>query len=236
MQNEIILLNIGNTHTQMAYCENGGIGKCIVMKTDLVDASLFDGNSRIAAACVVPEVKERLAGLDIFFLNAANAGTVDFSAADTSTLGADRVANAVEAAASCPLPAVVFDFGSAITAEVIDAQRCFCGGAIAPGRMMMRRALNLCTGQLPLTGLSEEAPQNGGCNTADAIAFGVDGGAIGMARHFLEVLKREHGEFASVIGIGGDAPFFCRELTEITAGGDDFTLRGLLRSFTGQKR
>ena len=50
-----------------------------------------------------------------------------------SSIGADRLANAVAAAALHELPAVVVDLGTAISFDVLSADAEYLGGAIAPG-------------------------------------------------------------------------------------------------------
>ena len=49
------------------------------------------------------------------------------------TIGADRLANAVAVAALYGSPAIVVDFGTAVTFDIISAQRKYIGGVIAPG-------------------------------------------------------------------------------------------------------
>ena len=70
--------------------------------------SLAKENFPRVAACVYPAEKDRLQDAGIEFISALNQHSkVDFSLVDGSTLGADRVANAVAAAEFYPLPAAV---------------------------------------------------------------------------------------------------------------------------------
>ena len=67
-----------------------------------------------------------------------------------------------------PLPAVSIDFGTAITFEVLEEDGNFTGGAILPGRQLMRHALHDHTALLPLVPLTESLdalPQKAGKNT-----------------------------------------------------------------------
>ena len=83
--------------------------------------------------------------------------------------------------------------------------------------------------ELPLTA---EAPAAPGRDTVESIRLGVDRGAVGAVRELIRVFQSR---FAAtplrLVAIGGDAPFFCREIPELTAGPPDFTLRGLLRAW-----
>ena len=222
----MILLDIGNTFTRIV----NGKDTRIVPTAELTPADLPSGD--IAACCVVPAVKERLKDCNIFWLTSANAGDfVDFTQIDTSTLGADRVANAVALAAEYPLPAVCVDCGTAITLEVVDADRVFRGGAIVPGRKLMRKALFEGTAQLPDSPLLTEMPEKIGVNTATSIAFGIDRGVIGMVRELLACTAAQYGNNGkiTVVFTGGDAAWFSAQFDGSFAVSSDFTLRGLAK-------
>ncbi len=223
-------LNIGNTHTQILAVESGG-GRTVrtVPTADFVPASLPDG-AEVFAACVVAEKTDALKARGCRMVTPEAASKyVDFSPVDASTLGQDRVANAVCLAAKGVLPAVSIDFGTCITAEVVDDQRRFLGGAIFPGRTLTRRALNLYTSKLPFVELADELPPCPGANTADAIRTGTDAAAIDAVAGFLVRVEKTLGRRPTVYACGGDRAFFLRapELAGMTDGGNDFTLRGV---------
>ncbi len=223
-------LNIGNTHTQILSVEpDGGRTICSVPTADFDPASLPDGAEGFAA-CVVSEKTDALRARGVRLATPEAASKfVDFSFVDASTLGQDRVANAVCLAAKAVLPAVSLDFGTCITAEVVDAQKRFLGGAIFPGRTLARRALNLYTSKLPFIDLADELPSGPGANTADAIRMGTDAAAIDAVAGCLARLEKLLGCRPSVYACGGDRAFFLRapELAGMKDGGDDFTLRGV---------
>jgi type III pantothenate kinase len=234
----VALLNIGNTHTQVGRSEGDSAVLMERLATrDLVagrlPAALDGGGGPCLAACVVPAARaalERaLAGRKLVFLEASLVTEVSFARVDASTLGADRIANAV-AAAEIGGPVVILDCGTCVTTEAVDAQRCFRGGAILPGRMLLRRALQAHTGQLPLVELGEACPAALGTCTRDAILAGVDLGILGAVE---EVLRESQAALEApgcpVVAVGGDAAFFCRHLAELTPGPETFTLTGLAR-------
>lgn len=222
----MVLLDIGNTFTRIVSGESGRI----VPTAELDSADIPPGE--VAACCVVPQAKEKLRSRDIFWLDARNAGDfVDFTQVDTSTLGADRVANAVALAAEYPLPAVCVDCGTAVTLEVVDEKRVFRGGAILPGRKLMRKALFEGTAQLPDIPLLSEMPAEIGVNTASSIAFGIDRGIIGTVRELLACAAAQYGNNGkiTVVFTGGDAPWFSPHFDGSFTAPPDFTLRGLLK-------
>lgn len=224
-------LNIGNTHTQILTVGDDGARLLCTVPTAGFDPACLDCEpGDVAAACVVTEAMAALERAGIRMATPAAASKLlDFSAVDPSTLGQDRVANAVWLAAKAPLPAVALDFGTCITAEVVDARRRFLGGAIFPGRTLTRKALALYTSRLPEVPLASEPPPCPGANTADAIRAGTDAAAVDAVAGFLHRLGETLGCAPSVFACGGDRAFFLNdpELAGMTDGGDDLTLRGL---------
>ena len=140
----MILLDIGNTHTRIAAACGEKITILRTLRSvELKNEDIPDDPEGVWGASVFPAAAAKLKNVN--FINAARAGKIlDFSSVDSSTLGADRVANAV-AALDYGTPALVLDCGSAVTIELIDASRRFLGGAIAPGRKMLRQALHAKT-------------------------------------------------------------------------------------------
>ncbi|MBN2575174.1 MAG: type III pantothenate kinase, partial [Deltaproteobacteria bacterium] len=64
-------------------------------------------------------------------------------------LGADRIANAVAAYARFPQGAIVVDFGTATTLDVVTARGEYAGGIITPGLLISADALYRSTAKLP---------------------------------------------------------------------------------------
>jgi len=235
----VTLLNIGNTHTQIGHLS----GRTAVLDRTVATRDLVQGTlppdlecrrGPCLVACVVPTARERLAMCpatrDAVYLSASLATEVDFTLVDTSTLGADRIANAVTAATEVGGPVVVLDCGTCITTETVDREGRFRGGAILPGRSLLRRALNAHTGQLPFVELGADCPAPLGTCTRDAILAGVDLGVLGAVERIVSASRTALGvSDAPVIAVGGDAAFFCRHLRSLTAGDGLFTLRGLAR-------
>ena len=222
----MILLDIGNTHTRIAESRGDAVGILRIVPTAKLRAELIPAGE-VAAASVAPWAAERLQSRKIDFIGAANCrNRIDFSLVASETLGADRVANAVAAAEFYPLPVLVVDCGSAITFELVDAHRRFLGGAILPGRMLMRKALNTETAQLPEVPLADAPPEHPGRNTVEAIRLGVDGGAVGMVREVAGRLSSGI-ELASVVLTGGDARFFAPHFPDWSVAAPEFTLQGI---------
>ena len=225
----VTLVNIGNTHTQYATARDGVIGKICRCHSAGLPAEMFPEGTPLAVASVVPDAVQRLAPHCPFLITNRIRSGVDWSKADTSTLGADRIANAIGLRHYFALPAVCIDLGTAITFEVLDKQGRFLGGSIAPGRMLLRRALHSYTAQLPLLEMDDKFPAEGiGGNTIDALRCGIDGGAIGMVKGLMDRIENYFGGRVNFVAVGGDRTFFLRNLAGLSDGGEDFTLRGIL--------
>ena len=136
------------------------------------------------------------------------------------------MANAIAAAEFYKLPAAVIDCGTAVTLEVIDEKYRFVGGAIAPGRKLLRQALASGTAQLPEIPLGIDIPEKIGRNTVDAIRFGVDAGIIGVVREWLSVLLKIYPAL-TVILTGGDGKYFAPSFPEAFLSDEFFTLHGI---------
>ncbi len=225
-------LNIGNTHTQILFIAPDRLNFSDTVTTADFSPEMIhpDDLSFIGAACVVERLFPVLKDINAHMVTVEAASKfVDFSLVDASTLGQDRIANAVYLTKIATLPAVSIDFGTCITAEVVDARKRFLGGAIFPGRTLARKALHSYTSKLPLVELADELPPCPGTNTADAIRMGTDAAAVDAVAGFLARLEKLLGCRPSVYACGGDRAFFLRapELAGMTDGGDDFTLCGV---------
>ena len=232
-----ILINIGNTHTQIALADDGQVR--LLEQVDTADIKVLAQLPilekmpvawRASAVCVVPLVRELLHkryGEAIRFLSCEDFPQIDFSAVDTTTLGMDRIANAAAAYALAGEAVAVIDFGTCINTVVIDGKGRFLGGAILPGRMLLRKALSTYTAQLPFLPMRNELPAAIGANTMDAMAAGVDLGCIGTVRELVISTRKIVGGSCRFITAGGDAPYFLANLPELEKGPDLLTLRGV---------
>jgi type III pantothenate kinase len=123
-----------------------------------------------------------------------------------SSIGADRLANAAAAVAGKKLPAIIVDFGTAVTFDVIDYDGYYLGGIIAPGLPTAASALHERTALLPMTnirGISSSV----GKSTEEAIQIGLLLGAVGLVREAVTRIRKElfHGKKPILIATGGDA-------------------------------
>jgi len=141
-------------------------------------------------------------------------------------IGADRLANAVGVVARHGAPAIVIDFGTAVTFDVISAQPAYCGGVIAPGLGAMSAYLPQKTALLPLIELVEPATAIGK-STVHAMQVGAVFGYRGLVKEIIARIRLELPGHPRIIATGGDAALIARGVPEIEVVDPDITLDGL---------
>ncbi len=144
------------------------------------------------------------------------------------SIGQDRLANAVALAHLHGAPGIVIDFGTAVTFDILSADKHYIGGVIAPGLRLMTDYLHERTALLPLVEL-KEPPSAIGTSTVGAIQAGAAIGYRGMIKGILEALKKElsNGTEPHVVATGGDAGWIMAGMEEQIIVDPDLTLHGL---------
>lgn len=141
-------------------------------------------------------------------------------------IGADRLANAVGAAAYYGCPCIVVDFGTAVTFDVIGPGCTYLGGAIAPGLASMGDYMARNTALLPAIDPREPAHAIG-TSTVEAMQSGAVYGYRGLVKEILARLEEELGTRPAVVATGGDAALIARGVERIDHVDPDITLNGL---------
>ena len=145
--------------------------------------------------------------------------------------GADRLVNAVAAAAWHNLPAIVIDFGTATTLDLIGPKGAYEGGIIAPGVNLSVEALHMAAARLPRIAVKPwqtDMPVLG-TDTISAMQSGVFWGYVGMVEGLLERLRHGYGADLPAIATGGLAPLFADHINGPLIVDADLTLKGLVR-------
>lgn len=248
-------IDIGNTHTHYGVVENDAETKIAEMPTPELSApgnavekavagySGRHGNEAAFAFCsVVPLATDALLRIfrnleierSLFQLTADARLGIPISYPAPGEIGQDRLANAVAAAALCPLPCVVIDMGTAVTLDIVTTRGGYEGGVIAPGLRIMTRYLREQTALLPDIGDDFSGDGVIGKSTVDAMKIGCRIGFSGMIRGLLDAVSRElvaRGEDPpSIVATGGTAEAAKMLLPPETRYLPDFTLQGLARA------
>jgi type III pantothenate kinase len=145
---------------------------------------------------------------------------------DPREVGADRIANAVAAGALYGGPAIVVDFGTSTTVDVVARDGAFLGGVIAPGVSISAGALVHRAAQLPEVVL-RRPPSVIGRTTVEAIQAGIVYGAAAQVDGLVERIAAELDPGVTTIATGGMAGVVLDVCERIDHHDPHLTLRGL---------
>lgn len=143
-----------------------------------------------------------------------------------SSLGTDRLVDAIGAYSLCKKNCLVIDFGTATTFDIITKDKEFLGGATAPGIRIAGEALSGQTAQLPEIAISK--PKN--CiakNTIDSMQAGLVIGYIGLVEKLITEIKKEFNKELYVISTGGLGKMIYQETNLIDSYNPDLIFIGL---------
>ncbi len=248
MKKDILAVDIGNSNVDLGIYREGRV--LCAMKTPTaatLQAEIaavvddFVGRRRlrgIVIASVVPAV------LDLWYEVLARRRrkpplvvTADLDLGlpidypEPETLGADRLANICGAYQRYGAPAIVADFGTACTVDLIVPDRGFVGGVILPGLDLMFGYLAEHTAQLPRVRLSAQRSVIGRSTTA-AMQAGAQWGFPGMVHAVIEALRAQAAAGPiTICATGGYAAWVCGKVAENISLDKDLTLFGLGRIF-----
>ncbi len=165
--------------------------------------------SQVFVSSVVPHLDEQLKrlchehfGLKPVFLDHRLAHGITFSIDNPAELGADRIAACLGALHLRQAPLIVIDSGTATTFDLVDANRVYLGGAIAPGLNLLLRSLSQNTAKL--LDVEFELPKSSiAKNTRDHIRVGAYHHFIGGIERLTALYRAEMGLDVTVIASGG---------------------------------
>jgi type III pantothenate kinase len=176
--------------------------------------------TEIALCSVVPELLYPLLsccrkyfGLDPFVLQAGVKTGLKIRYRNPVEVGPDRIANAIGATFLFPnRHAIIVDFGTATTFDVVRATREYLGGIILPGLRIAMEALEKNTARLPTVEIVPPA-ELVGRSTIEGIQSGLYFGNRAILRELTRDIREEafQSQPAVVIGTGGFSRLFERE-------------------------
>jgi type III pantothenate kinase len=233
-----LLVDNSNSFTKFALSSEttvGGVRKLATpeVSTGSVRALLEGWSFDAAVICSVVPLKsavlrEAVSPAPVVMVDANADLGIGIDYPEPKTIGADRLANAVAAACLHATPAVVVDFGTALTFDIVSEEGNYLGGVIAPGLEAMTEYLPQRTALLPRIALLEP-PGIIGKSTNDAMLAGAVYGYRGLVREILgklqEVLERD--KPLKVLATGGYAELIAAGVPEIHEVQPLLTLEGL---------
>ncbi len=245
----LLAIDIGNTHVVLGLYQEKELLSSFRLQSDknrTVDEFALEVlaliSSRGVAAtdieqiiisCVVPALSRVFTKLSTkyFGIEAQVVGPgiktgMVISVDDPRMVGADRIVNAVATKERWGTPAVVVDFGTATTFDVISANGVYDGGLIAPGLLISAQAL-FDRAALLFTIELKKPGKVIGKNTHDSMLSGIIYGYVGLVDGILERLMEELGQETKVVATGGLSRIISEESRFIQEVDPDLTLEGL---------
>ena len=235
---DFLLVDVSNSFTKLAFASRARVGRAMristaELSTRRLDQILRKGGARTIVVCsVVPKknrkIEQAAGNRRIIWLTPKVRLNVRIDYPNPRSIGPDRLANAVAVTELYGSPAIVIDFGTAVTFDIVSADRGYIGGVIAPGLEAMTNFLYDRTALLPRISLRE--PRRAvGKSTYQAMLAGAIFGYRGLVREILGRIVRE--QFPKtrlhVVATGGYAKLIARQLPEVEAVHENLTLEGL---------
>ncbi len=220
----LLVIDIGNTNTSIGIFDKDKLINKFSLSSDIKKTEDEYGISLLAilnhnklaskikgamVSSVVPQLCEVYKNAISKYLNIKAQSLsykskmpVSLSLENNKELGADRIANACAVCKKYKLPAIVIDFGTATTFDIVDEDANFLGGIIAPGLKIQANSLSQFTSKLPK--LKIEAPKSAiGKNTISAMLSGIVLGHKCMIEGMIKNCEKELGQKATVVATGG---------------------------------
>lgn len=220
----ILVIDIGNTSTTVGVYNDDSLILTFSLSSDIkktVDEygvlllTILNHNNvttkikGVIISSVVPQIGEiykntilKYLKLSAICLSYKSKMPINLALLNNKEIGADRIANAAAVKVKYNLPAIVIDFGTATTFDIVDKNSNFIGGIIAPGLKIQANSLSQFTSKLPKLNL--EAPKNYiGDNTIHAMLSGIVLGHKEMIKGMIKKCEQELGQKATIVATGG---------------------------------
>ncbi len=235
---EYLLIDVSNSFTKIAFASRRKVERAERVETArLTSRSIANWLRRravgaIVVSSVVPSrnrvIRKGAKGHRIVWVSARAQLGIAIDYPKPRTIGADRLANAAAVASLYRTPAIVVDFGTAVTFDIVSENGSYIGGIICPGLEAMTNFLYQRTALLPRISLKE--PRRAvGKSTMEAMRAGAIYGYRGLVREIIariceQEFPRKHVE---VVATGGYAGLIARKLPVINRVDEQLTLEGL---------
>lgn len=186
-----------------------------------------------AMSCVVPplvttfnELFERYCKIQPLVIGPGVKTGVKIRMDNPREVGADLIANAAASLQLYTPPVIAVALGTATAFGIVNKDREYVGGVIAPGIGISTEALYTRAAALPRLDLVR--PKTAiGPNTVAAMQSGIIFGYAGLIDGIVTRIQEELGEKATVIATGGYADIIAKETKVIDKVNPDLTLIGI---------
>lgn len=237
----LLAIDIGNTSVSLGVFDGGKLKRHCYFDVDKARdytalEKLLKINSKkikaVAISNVVPslaknfsQASQKIFGVKPFWVTPATV-QMRLRVDTPKEVGADRLCNAVAAWKKFKKPAIVVDFGTATTLDIVTAKGKYGGGAILPGIHVSLKALASSCAQLPKVKIAKPK-RVVGRNTIECIQAGLYHGTIGMIDHLVRSSEKEEKTKMKVIATGGLAKLIAKDSKTIEVIDPYLTLKGI---------
>jgi len=164
--------------------------------------------------------------IDSFIISSKNC-KINLQVPAPETVGADRICNVAAALKMYSTPAIIVDFGTATTYDVVNKRGDFIGGIIAPG--IKTSAYNLIQKAALLNTTELIFPKNIiGKNTTENIQSGIMYGAVDQIEGMVKRIDKETQTNNNIILTGGFSKIIASKLSIDHILDIDLTLKGMV--------
>ena len=238
---KILAIDIGNTNITVGLFE----GKALLKRSKIstgdisiyakkfatilrrgVDEAVISSVAPLVLARVICELRKISPGLRIIVLGKDKIVPIINLYRRRKEVGQDRLVNAFGALKMYGAPAIIVDFGTAITFDVVSPKGCYLGGLILPGIAMGLRSLYEKTALLPKVELKRAASIIGK-DTVNSMRAGILFGYGAMCDGLIAKYRKLLGGGLKVIATGGDATLIKSYSRSIDTVDQDLTIKGL---------
>ena len=251
----LIAVDIGNTNIHLGFCQNGKwiiswrartvVDKMpdeyAVLVRNFLDAAglTYHAINGVIIGSVVPpltlafvELSQRYLHIDPLVVTHTTNTGIRVEIDQPAQAGADRIVNSAAVVALYGAPAIVIDFGTATTFDIVSQDGAYRGGAIAPGIVVAHDALVSRAARLHKVDIVPPPNPIGG-NTIHAMQSGIFWGYVSLVEGMVVRLKAAMqtsgfgGDYIKVIATGGLAPLIRQHTSVIDLLAPELTLEGL---------
>lgn len=236
---DYLLIDVSNSYAKFAFSSKKRVSAPATIATSKLTTAVVAGFlrqqnvRRVIVSSVVPAKNSAIGTAakkksKVLWLNWKLKLGIGIDYPKPQSIGADRLANAVAVAELYRCPAVVVDFGTAVTFDVVSGRGMYVGGVIAPGLESMTNFLYERAALLPQLALKD--PRRAvGKSTIEAMLAGAVFGYRGLVREIIARIKAEQfpRKKVCVVATGGYARLIAGPLPEITVVRPYLTLEGL---------
>lgn len=238
-RSDYLLMDVSNSYAKLAFASRERVSNPARIPTSELSSSVVAEFLRrrqvqkLVISSVVPAKNSAISKaarnkVQVLWLNWKLKMGVTIEYPKPESIGADRLANVAAVAELYECPAIVVDFGTAVTFDVVSERRSYIGGVIAPGLEAMTNFLYQRTALLPRLSL-KEPHRVIGKSTVEAMRSGAVFGYRGLVREILARIKVEQfsRKRVTVVATGGYARLVANQVPEVAVVHPHLTLEGL---------